>query len=198
MAVINRPYTVAVTNAAYHHGTTTNAWQLGNLFASAGLATIHNPSGSGLVVRVYCVRWANLQAVAASVANISFLEMWRVTSPMDGVPIPCIPWVWDGDRSINRLSVLANATSTPVSMFRRVGVSLDEYAYQGLDFDAWEAVPYLNIIWDAGMEDSNVDPITVRSGEGFEVRHYIDGSSNPSAFTPTALSLWIDFTVGVS
>ena len=197
MGIINKAYTAALTNAAPHYGMSTNAWQLPGLSTSVGLITLHNPTGSGLVMRVYSVRWVNLAIFTASV-SLSFFELWRVTSPLGGQVIPCIPWTWDGDRSIQRVSAMTNAASTPVEQFARACVSLDEFAFQGNDMDAWESSPNLNVLWDSGIDDANVQPIVIREGYGFEVTHHIDGSANPSQFAPTFISMWVDFTLGVS
>lgn len=198
MAMINKPFTAAASSVAIHYGLTANAWQLPGLQASTGLVAINNPTGSGVVVRVYRVRWSNLQMLAVTVGNLSFFELWRVTSSSDGTPIPCVPWIWDGDKIAQKITVMTNAASTPVDRFRRVAVSMDEPAFGTSDIDGCHTVPWLNYIWQAGIESDAVEPITIREGYGFEVRHLIDGSANPSLFTGGCLSMWVDFTIGVS
>jgi len=75
---------------------------------------------------------------------------------------------------------------TGPSVFRRYTWSSDEPKLTTAQNNEWECLIPLNIIWDAGYGDSNVQPLTLNPGEGFFIWN-ITGAAGLCDF-------WIEFT----
>ena len=62
-------------------------------------------------------------------------------------------------------------TFTLGALLRRVIWSNDEVAVSGATWDEWETIIPMMCVWDAGYGDANVQPITLRTNEGFSIYH---------------------------
>ena len=71
-------------------------------------------------------------------------------------------------------------------VLRRVWWSSDEAALSGSSVDEIEANVPLNIMWDAGYGDSNVQPLTLRQDEAV-VLYNVAGAAG-------LLDVWVEFT----
>lgn len=78
------------------------------------------------------------------------------------------------------------STSGATDVLRRIIWSSDEPAASTATSDEWECLVPLNIIWDAGYGDSNVQPLVVRQNEGFTYYN--------TAGAAGIVDIWIEFT----
>lgn len=86
-------------------------------------------------------------------------------------------------------SVTAGHAGTPTgssNVLRRVLWSSDEPSASAGTSDEWECLVPLNIIWDAGYGDANVQPLTLRQNEAFFVYNTV-GAAGLADF-------WAEFT----
>jgi hypothetical protein len=88
-------------------------------------------------------------------------------------------------------SVTAGNSGTPgtsgsTHTFRRVVWSSDEASLSSATADEWECLVPLNIIWDAGYADSNVQPLVIRTDEAVNI-YNVSGAAG-------LLDSWIEFT----
>lgn len=77
-------------------------------------------------------------------------------------------------------------TSGSTHTFRRVVWSSDEPSLSSATADEWECLVPLNIIWDAGYADSNVQSLTIRVDEAVNI-YNVSGAAG-------LLDSWMEFT----
>lgn len=83
------------------------------------------------------------------------------------------------------IGTIGTPTGTSV-VIRRYLWSSDEPAVSSATSDEWECLIPLNIIWDAGYADANVQPLTLRGNEMLCV-YNVTGAAG-------LVDIWIEFT----
>ena len=192
MAMIGKGYTACGLASQLRSGYSANPIQMFDGTESIDLLSVFNPVGSGLIMRVYRVRWVNAGTAAVTVARMQRLEVWRTNAHFEGAVCPIVPWIWDRDPSPLKVFASSNATVTVTDLFMRSLVSLDEYAIGGYSIDETEGIPEWNALWSSGMESDDVQPIVCREGYGVTLRHSIPVQT---ADGPTSVDCWIDLTL---
>jgi hypothetical protein len=128
-----------------------------------------NGAGSGKVVRVYRVGLINAQT--AAVTGVLTTQALKTISALSGHTVVAAI-KHDSNNAAVDANIIAGYGGTPteVDLLRRIAWSSDEPAVGGATADELQNIVPLNIIWDAGYGDSNVQPITLREGQGIMVK----------------------------
>ena len=85
--------------------------------------------------------------------------------------------------------VVVGTGGTPTgtaAVIRRYVWSSDEPAVSAATSDEWECLVPLNILWDAGYGDSNIQPLTLRQNEALCI-YNITGAAG-------LVDIWVEFT----
>lgn len=153
-------YTLASTGVAYASG--------------KSMLAIFNGAATAVVLRVYRA-WV-LNNGTASVTGVLTTFQLHITSAQS-VGSAVTPVKHDSTNAAIDAAVLAatGGTVTDASLLRQFLFSNDEPAVSAATMDEWELLIPLNNVWDSGYGDSNVQPITLRASQGFNIRH--SGSS---------------------
>lgn len=159
--------------------------------AAKSLLKVFNASGSGVVLRVYRVWVLNNQTVAVTgiIAPMSLVRLSTVGS--GGTAVTCIK------HDTNSTALPAQVTAaygdtTPGTVdatFRRAQFSTDEALVGTLTNNQLQSFMPLNLFWDSGYNDSNVEPIVLR--EGFGISVYTPGIASAAGI----VDVCIEFTV---
>ena len=74
--------------------------------------------------------------------------------------------------SVTALNGNTSITGTLVSngVLRQIARSNDEAAAASYTMDEFQTIYPMGLIWDSGYGDTNVEPITLRAGEGIRMR----------------------------
>ena len=127
---------------------------------------IFNGTGSGRIVRLYRV-WVLNNGVAAVTGVLTNMELRRSTSGSGGVSITPTKHDTANETFPAQVEVASNQTVVSSDVFRRIVWSNDEAtANVAATIDELETLPPLNLIWDVGYGDSNIEPIVCREGQG--------------------------------
>jgi hypothetical protein len=169
-----------------------NTWTLYNagISFSAGktMGGILNENASR-VLRIRRVGLLNTQTagVTGQICRIDFI---RHTATATWTPTSVSPMSHDTNNSALSSVTAGNsgtlATSGSEHTFRRVIWSSDEPALSSATADEWECLVPLNIIFDAGYGDDNVQALALREDEAAEI--------NCNSGTAGLLDSWIEFT----
>jgi hypothetical protein len=138
--------------------------------AARSLLKVFNASGSGVVLRVYRIWVLNNQTTAVT-GVVPRIDVVRVTTNPSGGSANT-PIKHDTNSANLPAQVTAatlDSTVTVANTFRRILWSSDEPAVGAATVDELEMVVPLNLLWDGGYGDSNVEPIVCREGEGVSV-----------------------------
>jgi hypothetical protein len=149
---------------------TYTALAVGVTFASGKkMLSLFNGSGSGKVLRVYRMWLLNNQTTGVT-GVLTTMEIRKLSASSGGTAVT--PVKHDSNSGALPAQVLCaqGATDTETDLFRKFMWSNDEPAASSATNDELECLPALAQIWDAGYGDSNVEPITLRPGEGVNVR----------------------------
>lgn len=138
----------------------------GNLKSMLGL---FNGGAATRILRVY--RMWQLNNNTTSVTGVmATMQILFSTNQSAGTSLT--PVKHDSANSNLEAAVLCahGATVTDGSTLRQYLFSNDEAAVSGATMDEWELVIPLNCVWDAGYGDSNVQPLTLRAGQGVHIK----------------------------
>lgn len=160
-------------------------------FASnKSMIAVVNLASSGVVVRVYKIWAVNTQTSAVSNGPVNPIQVSRVTTAqtttagITGTTITPVAFDTTNTALTNKVGCYTNATTNMStvanSTYRRVFLTVDEPATTVLTPDEYWCFPLIAEIFNTGFKDSNVEPITLRPGEGLEVRQ--PGSNTAGLF----------------
>lgn len=159
----------------------------GTAFASnKSLLSLFNGAGSGRVLRVYRV-WCLNHQTGAVTGVMTALELRRITASTGGTAQTAVKHDTASASLPAQVTAAAGPTDTATDLFRRVLWSGDEPTVGTGTNDELECLPENGKIWDAGYGDTNVEPITLREGQGISVRQ-------PGANTIGVIDVMFEFT----
>lgn len=134
------------------------------------LIAVFNDTGSGRIVRLYRAWILNNQHIAIA-GSITMLELRRITTRSAGVTITPLKHNSSSENFPSQVTAATNSTVTTSDLFIRAGFSTDEPASATLSIDEIQLMPALNVIWDVGYNDSNIEPIVCREGQGVSLQN---------------------------
>jgi hypothetical protein len=136
---------------------------------------VFNGSGSGRVIRVYRV-WVLNNQTAGVTGVLTTWTLRRSSAQSGGTTITPTKHDTASETAPAQVLVATGATATLTSdvELRRWMWSNDEPAVSSATSDEFETLVPLNCVWDS-TGDSNIEPITLREGQGISVHH--SGSS---------------------
>jgi hypothetical protein len=153
--------------------------------AGACMAGIMN--GGTRVLKIRRVGFINNQTVA--VTGVITAGELRYYTSATWTPTSVTPIAHDSTNGALS-SVSAGYAGTPggtgPTVLRRYTWSSDEPKLTTAQNNEWETLIPLNIIWDAGYGDSNVQPLTLRQNESFIIWN-VTGAAG-------LVDIWIEFT----
>ncbi len=96
------------------------------------------------------------------------MKLGRFGSAVAGSPTAITPVAHDpAATTLTGLTVnTAGTLVTLTSIFRQISRANDEIAAGGATFDEIQNVFPINVVWDAGYGDTNIEPITLRENQG--------------------------------
>lgn len=165
---------------------TWTAWAQGIAFA-AGKNMVSILNGGARVLRVRRIGFINNQTAAVT-GVITAGEIRRYTGAGISGHTPITPVSHDTSNSaLSSVTVgtLGTPTGTP-TVIRRYTWSSDEPAFSAATSDEWECLIPLNIIWDAGYGDANVQPLVLRASEMLTIWN-VTGAAG-------LVDIWIEIT----
>jgi hypothetical protein len=148
------------------------------------LAILNNGSR---VLRIRRIGFLNNQTAAVT-GVVCFGEIRRYAGAGLAGPTVVTPLAHDTSNSALDTVVIGTAgtPSGTSSLFRRYIWSSDEPAVSGASVDELECLVPLNVIWDAGYGDTEVQPLTIRPGEMLSIYNTVGAAG--------IMDVWIEFT----
>lgn len=194
MAMVGKAFTACGLSASLRSGYSSNPLALPDGIEFVDILSLFNPTGSGLTMRVYRIRWLNSSSGIISITGTTSnrLEVWRTDHHYEGAAAAIVPWVWDRDTLPLRIMASCNASVSPVVRLARAVICTDEYTPGSFTFDEAELIPDWNVLWAAGIDNDDVQPMVCPEGYGVTLRHVIP---IPQVDTPCGIDAWMDFTL---
>jgi hypothetical protein len=151
-----------------------NTWRAtaqGVAYASGkDMLDIFNGAAATRVLRAYRGYWFN-NGTTAVTGVLTEGRVNRITASSAGTSVT--PVAHDTNNSALEAAATAGTgrTVTVSSLFRKFLYSNDEPAVAGSGIDEWELLVPFAEVWNAGYGDSNIQPVTCRVNQGFELHH---------------------------
>lgn len=144
-------------------------------------------NGGARVLRIRRIGFLNNQTAGVT-GVVCFGEIRRYTGAGLAGSTPVTPLAHDTSNSaLDTVTIgTAGTPSGTSSLFRRYIWSSDEPAVSGASVDELECLVPLNVIWDAGYGDANVQPLTLRPNEMLCIYNTVGAAG--------ILDIWIEFT----
>jgi GrpB-like predicted nucleotidyltransferase (UPF0157 family) len=135
------------------------------------MLAVFNGVGSGRIIRVYRV-WVLNNQTAGVTGVLTTWELKRSSAQSAGTAITPTKHDTASESMPAQVAVATGGTVTQTGdvALRRWMWSNDEPAASSASSDELECLVPLNCVWDS-TGDSNIEPITLREGQGLDVRH---------------------------
>jgi hypothetical protein len=151
-----------------------NTWRsvaLAVTFASGkSMLDIFQDSGGSRVYRVRRAYQFN-NGVTAVTGVLTQMRITRITTASGGAGVTPVAHDTNNSALASNLTSGTGRTVTTTAVFRQYLWSNDEPTVSAASMDEWELfVPFAEV-WNAGYGDANVQPITCRAAQGFQIRH---------------------------
>lgn len=147
--------------------------------SSKNMMAVYNGAGSGKIVRIYRIQLINNQTGAVT-GGIGVLNIGRFTGAYTGGTGVTINLHNTTNAAVPAQVVAAHAptgiTLAAANIFRTVVRSTDEVAVSGATLDELNLIPAWNYIWEAGHDNTTIEPITLREGEGLVLQSTATGT----------------------
>lgn len=144
------------------------AWSTANKV----LLSLFNGSGSGRIVRIRRI-WVLGNRVTTNTGILQQYSLYKLTTDTNtGTPTTITPVKVDTNSENLPAAIVcrtANTVNGTATLLRRFYWSGDEASAGALTLDELQAVPSLNCIWDVGYGNPDVQPLTLREGEGISL-----------------------------
>jgi hypothetical protein len=159
------------------------------LAANKSLLAVFNASGSGRIVRVYRIWILNNQFISIA-GVIGFLEIRRITAASGGQTFTPNKHVSSSESFPAQVTTGTGMTVTTSDLFGRVLWVSDEAVASATttDKDAMQLISPLNVVWDTGYNDSNIEPIVCREGQGVSLQNITSTVGQADVFMEVTLA----------
>jgi hypothetical protein len=142
--------------------------------SSKDMLNVFNATGSARVIRVYRAYWFN-NGVTAVTGVLTTGQVRRITAASSGTAVTPVKHDTTSSALAAQTTCGTNQTTTGSDIFRRFLFVNEEPVVGGTTQANWLTLVPFAEIWNAGYGDTNVEPVTCRAVEGFQLFH--SGSS---------------------
>lgn len=155
--------------------------------ANKYMAVAFNASGSGRFIHVARV-WRLNNQTAAVTGTLGFMEWRRITAQTAGTAVTPVALDTNNAALPGQFSFNHNASAvTDAGVMMPMVWNSDEPALATGTWDEWETIVPLNLIWDTGLDNTNLQTLNLREGQGGTIKA-------GAALTAGLLDTVIEFT----
>lgn len=138
------------------------------------MLNVFNGGSSARIIRAYRAYWFN-NGTSAVTGVVTTAQVRRITAASVGTAVTPVKHDTSSGALDANTTCGTNQTVTGSDIFRRFLYVNEEPVVAGVTQANWLTLVPFAEVWNAGYGDSNVEPITCRAGQGFELFH--SGSS---------------------
>jgi hypothetical protein len=150
------------------------------------MIALFNTAGSGKILRVYRV-WVENNQVTPGTGIAVVLELRRITAASAGTTL--VPVSYDSTATaLGTVTAGTGMTVTVSDLFKRIPYSTDEPTINTGSIDEFQQFQQYSSLHYIGLNDSRIEPIVCREGEGVTIR-------NITTTTVMSADFFIEFTV---
>lgn len=138
--------------------------------SSKDMLNVFNGSATARVIRVYRGYWFN-NGTAAVTGVLTTAQCRRITAASAGTAVTPVKHDTNSSNLDAATTCGTNQTTTGTDIFRRFLFVNEEPIVAGTTQANWLTLVPFAEIWNAGYGDTNVEPVTCRASQGFQLFH---------------------------
>jgi hypothetical protein len=138
--------------------------------SSKDMLNVFNGTATARVIRVYRGYWFN-NGTAAVTGVLTTAQCRRITAASAGTAVTPVKHDTNSSNLDAATTCGTNQTTTGSDIFRRFLFVNEEPIVAGTTQANWLTLVPFAEIWNAGYGDTNVEPVTCRATQGFQLFH---------------------------
>ena len=138
--------------------------------SSKDMLNVFNGTATARVIRCYRGYWFN-NGTAAVTGVITTAQCRRITAASGGTAVTPVKHDTNSSNLDAATTAGTNQTTTGTDIFRRFLFVNEEPVVAGTTQANWLTLVPFAEIWNAGYGDTNVEPVTCRATQGFQLFH---------------------------
>jgi hypothetical protein len=138
--------------------------------SSKDMLNVFNGTATARVIRVYRGYWFN-NGTAAVTGVLTTAQCRRITAASGGTAVTPVKHDTNSSNLDAATTCGTNQTTTGSDIFRRFLFVNEEPIVAGTTQANWLTLVPFAEIWNAGYGDTNVEPVTCRATQGFQLFH---------------------------
>ncbi len=138
--------------------------------SSKDMLNVFNGTATARVIRVYRAYWFN-NGTAAVTGVLTTAQCRRITAASGGTAVTPVKHDTNSSNLDAATTCGTNQTTTGTDIFRRFLFVNEEPIVAGTTQANWLTLVPFAEIWNAGYGDTNVEPVTCRATQGFQLFH---------------------------
>lgn len=138
--------------------------------SSKDMLNVFNGTATARVIRVYRAYWFN-NGTAAVTGVLTTAQCRRITAASGGTGVTPVKHDTNSSNLDAATTCGTNQTTTGTDIFRRFLFVNEEPVVAGTTQANWLTLVPFAEIWNAGYGDTNVEPVTCRATQGFQLFH---------------------------
>lgn len=166
----------------------TTAALTATLKSGSAMITIFNGAGSGRIIKIWKVWFQNNQTTAVT-GVVDLIAFRRIRASSGGASCTVIKHDSLNDTLPPQIVVTFGAKDIAVGILKKRAWSSDEAIAGTSTWDEWETVPMLNVIYEVNPNQSVIQPLTLREGEGMDL------IQDTTTSTVGNLDIFVEFTM---
>lgn len=140
------------------------------ILLNKSMISIYNSVGSGRIIKVYRLWMFNNQTAAVTGTMTSFM-MYKIIGSGGGLPLQIVKYNLSSENLPTQISVTTGSAVTLSESIRQIIWSNDEPSMTTGSIDEALTNSLYTNIWNCGLFNSTLEPLTFREGEGISLYH---------------------------
>lgn len=134
------------------------------------IIAVYNGTGSGKIVKVYRI-WLYNNQTQAIAGVLSKFQIRRISAIGGGIPCQVVKYNSQSDLLPSQIVVTTGPSAALGDIFRQITWSTDEPTITSGGIDEAETNSLYTLVWNCGLFNTTLQPITLRYGEGITINH---------------------------
>lgn len=134
------------------------------------ILSIFNSTGSGKIVKVYRIWLFNNQTQAVAGVLTKF-QIRRINASGGGIPLQIVKYNSQSENIPTTISITTGAATSLQDIIRQITWSCDEPTLTSGSIDEAETNSLYTLVWNCGLFNPLIEPLTFREGEGVTIYH---------------------------
>ena len=140
------------------------------IVSGKNIIAIYNGTGSGKIIKIYRIWLYNNQTQAITGVLTKF-QLRRISAIGGGIPCQVVKYNSISDLLPSQIIITTGPSASLGDIVRQITWSTDEPAIASGGIDEAETNSLYTLVWNCGLFNQTLQPLTFRYGEGLAINH---------------------------